>query len=200
MNRSFYHMINHALVGLTYRVSIDGFDKIPEEGPAVIIANHVSYMDALLINFACKRPVSFIIDQFIYNLPIVNHFVRIYRAIPILPNREAVTKALEEVGQRLENGEIVCIFPEGRLTYTGHLGHFKPGVEWIIKKNPVPVYPVCIKGMWGSIFSRKYIKAKRRFLPRSFRRKVTMSCEKPIQPTEISARHLQRTVLKMLTS
>ena len=92
------------------------------------------------------------------------------------------------------------IFPEGQLTYTGHLGRFKPGVEWMVDRDPVPVYPIVITGMWDSMFSRKYRKSKFRWVPRSFRRKIVAICGDPIHPGVMNVNYLQRIVLGMLVA
>lgn len=180
-----------------YRPQYYGFDQIPETGPALLIANHVSYVDGLLIHAGCKRPVHFIIDKAIYEVPGVNYFMRLNGSIPIAPKREIVEAALDQVSAYLQQGELVCIFPEGRLTYTGSLGRFKPGVEFIVKRDPVPVYPIALNGLWGSIFSRKYLKANFRWFPRSFRRDVRAICGEPIQPEDVKINRLQEIVLKL---
>ncbi len=189
------------ITNLIYRPEFIGFDKIPENGPILIIANHISYMDGVLIQVACKkRPIRFVIDEIIYRLPGVNYFMRHNRAIPILAKKESVEKALDDVSKALESGDAVGIFPEGQISYTGSLGRFKPGIEWIIERDPVPVYPIVIIGMWDSILSRKYRKAKFRWFPKNFRRKVVVICGDPIHPGNLHVNHLQRTVLGMLVA
>lgn len=196
----FYRYCASALMKLTYKVEYSGFEKIPKNGSAILIANHTSYMDGVIIQAVCKRPIRFVIDQYIYNLPGVNYFMQYNRAIPILAKKENVEKALDAISEGLENGDLVGIFPEGQLTYTGHLGRFKPGIEWIVDRDPVPVYPIVIVGLWDSMFSRKYRKSKCRWMPRSFRRKVVVVCGEPIHPGNLHVNHLQRTLLNMLIS
>lgn len=194
----FYNRGARALVHLIYRPKYYGFDKIPETGPAVLIANHVSYLDGLIIHAGCNRPVRYIIDKSIYEVPVVHHFMSRAGAIPIAPKREIVEQALDQVSEALRNGELVCIFPEGRLTYTGSLGRFKPGIEFIIKRDPVPVYPIALNGLWGSIFSRKYLKARFRWFPRSLRRRdIRAICGDPLSPEDIHINRLQEIVLKL---
>lgn len=185
---------------LTYNTTFVGFDKIPKNGPAIIIANHTSYLDGVIIQAACPRPIRFVIDHYIYNLPVVNYFMHYNRAIPILAKKESVGKALDTISSALDSGDLVGIFPEGQLTYTGILGRFKPGIEWIVDRDPVPVYPIVIIGMWDSMFSRKYRKSSLRWIPRSFRRKVVAICGDPIHPGNLYVNHLQRTVLGMLVA
>ncbi|MBL0319816.1 MAG: 1-acyl-sn-glycerol-3-phosphate acyltransferase [Alphaproteobacteria bacterium] len=193
----FFSFCARMIVKATYKLEYIDFDKIPKDGPAILIANHITYMDGLLIHGQLRRRVHFLIDEFIYKLPLVNFFMRLDQAIPIAPNRVSVSMALDMMTDVLAKGDILCLFPEGQLTYTGHLGHFKPGIEWIIKRYPVKVYPVVIEGMWGSVFSRKYRKSKSRWIPRSFRRKVTIMCGDPVTPDNIKAYHLQTIINEM---
>ena len=121
-----------------------------------------------------------------------------HRAIPILPKRNNIKQALDEISTALRNGEAVMIFPEGRLTYSGALSRFKPGVEWIIDRDPVPVYPVAIRGLWHSILSRKYIRSKKKLLPRYFRLKVDVECGERIEAAHDDAASLQKAVIALL--
>lgn len=182
--------------GLYHPAYID-FDKIPETGPGIIIANHVSYLDGLVISAGVRRPVRYVIDQYIYEQPGVHYFMKLNRAVPVEPTRDSVTAMLDTIAEGLEQGDMFCIFPEGQLTYTGYLGHFKPGVEWIIQRTPVPVYPIALKGLWGSIFSRKYLRAKWRWMPRSFLPEVTAICGEPIPPDQAEVRYMQRVILAL---
>lgn len=180
-----------------YAPRYTGFEQIPEKGPAVIISNHVSYVDGLIIASGCKRPVRFIIDTYIYNTPGIHYFMVYNRAIPIEPTRESVIHALDEISKALEEGDIVCIFPEGQLTYTGSLGRFKTGIESIIKRNAVPVYPVALTGLWGSVFSRKYLGSFRRFIPKGFSQPVRAICGAPIAPEQVTVNYLQKAIMRL---
>jgi len=184
------------LVRILYRCEFQGFSKnIPEEGPAVLICNHVSYVDGLIINAACNRPVRFIIDEEIYKVPAVKYFMDLNRAIPILPTRSSVKHAISEARAGLEQGDLIVIFPEGFLTYTGNMMRFRFGVEWIVKDMDVPVIPIALGGIWGSVFSRKYRRTKWRMIPRSFRRKIVAICGKPIPAEKARINHMQREVM-----
>lgn len=195
-----YRFLAGMLIKLTYNTQFIGFEKIPKNGPALLIANHASYLDGVIIQAACSRPIRFVIDHYIYNLPGVNYFMRHNRAIPIFAKKESVEKALDGISSALESGDLVGIFPEGQLTYTGNLGRFKPGIEWIVDRDPVPVYPIVIIGMWDSMFSRKYRKSSMRWIPRNFRRKVIAICGDPIHPGSLHVNHLQRTLLGMIVA
>lgn len=197
---SVYRFLARHLVKLVYKTHFIGFEKIPTHGPVIIIANHVSYMDGLIIQAACNRPIRYIIDEYIYRVPLVHYFMSLSRAIPILPRKESVKKALDEVSRGLDLGDIICIFPEGQLTYTGNLGRFKPGIEWIIERDPVPIYPVAIRGLWDSMLSRKYLRSKFPFFPRKFRLKVTAVCGDVIHPKDVRINHLQQVILNLKSS
>jgi hypothetical protein len=188
------------LIRLLYRVEYIDFDKIPHNGPVLIIANHVSYLDGLLIQLGCTRQVRFLIDRYIYETPGVNYFLKHNRAIPILPRKDSVNRALNDISDGLEAGDAVGIFPEGQITYTGHLSRFKPGIEWIIERDPVPIYPVVIKGLWGTLFSRKYSKSKWRLIPKGFRPKVVLKCGDVIHPEHVRVDTLQEKMLVLARS
>ncbi|MBN8530627.1 MAG: 1-acyl-sn-glycerol-3-phosphate acyltransferase [Alphaproteobacteria bacterium] len=195
----FYRFGARWLTRLIYRPRYEGFENLPKSGAAIIIANHISYVDGLIISAACDRNIRYIIDKAIFELPGVHYFMTLAKGIPVEPNRESVTRMLEEVENALREGDLVCIFPEGQLTYTGHLGRFRPGIEWILKRYPVPVYPIALKGLWGSVFSRKYRKSPLRWLPRFHkRRKIEAICGPMIPPAEASINHLQKTVIELL--
>ncbi len=195
-----FRFIARMLTKTFYKTEFIGFEKIPKTGPVLIIANHVSYMDGLMIQAACNRPVRFMIDQYIYNVPLVNYFMVHNKAIPILAKKESVGQALDTISKGLEAGDVVCIFPEGQLTYTGNLGRFKPGIEWIIERDPVPIYPVAIKGLWNSMFSRKYRKSAFRWFPKGVRGKITVICGDVIHPGNVRVNHLQRVILSLKES
>lgn len=192
-----YRHIAKLIATIFYRPLYTGFEHIPEKGPAILISNHVSYVDGLIIAAGCNRPVRFIIDTHIYSLPLVHYFMLYNRAIPILPTRESVTHALEEISAGLKAGDLVCIFPEGQLTYTGSLGRFKTGIESIVKRDPVPVYPIALTGLWGSVFSRKYLGSWRRFIPKRLHPRVHAVCGSAIAPEYVTVNRLQDTVLRL---
>jgi len=143
---------------LFYRINHENLEKIPSEGPAVIVCNHVSYMDALIIGSCCRRPVRFVMDKGIFGIPVLNFIFRTGKTIPITSRRkdpETYNNAFDRIAEELENGEIVCIFPEGKLTRDGDIDIFKSGIEKIIERTPAPVIPTALKGLWGSFFSHK---------------------------------------------
>jgi 1-acyl-sn-glycerol-3-phosphate acyltransferase len=146
------------LIHSIYRLEKSGLERIPDEGAAVIVCNHVSFVDALVISAACRRPIRFVMDHRIFKLPILSFVFRTGRAIPIAPAKEdpaMMDRAFAQVAQALRDGDLVAIFPEGRITDTGELYPFRPGIRRILEATPVPVVPVALRGLWGSFFSRK---------------------------------------------
>ena len=145
-------MLSHSL----YRIHHTGIEKVPDRGAALIVCNHVSYIDALVLAGAVKRPIRFIMAKDIYDAPVLNYLFRTARTIPIYPKHKdeaAYSNAFVEIREALEAGDLLCIFPEGALTKDGELGEFKSGVLKILEDHPVPVIPSALKGLWGSFFT-----------------------------------------------
>ncbi|MCF8197907.1 MAG: MFS transporter [Sulfuritalea sp.] len=146
------------LIHIVYRLRTKGLDQVPEEGPAVIVCNHVSFVDALVIMAACRRPIRFVMDHGIFRWPVLNFVFRTSKAIPIASAKEdpaMMEKAFDEVARALDAGDLVGIFPEGKITADGNINPFRPGITRILARNPVPVVPMALRGLWGSFFSRK---------------------------------------------
>lgn len=197
----FYRWCARVIIRLFYAIDYQNFEECNRhKGPKILICNHISYIDGLIINAAMRCKVRYIIDKDIYNIPLVKYFMDINQAIPIAPTRKDVGAALDRISEGLQNGDTICIFPEGQMTYTGHLGRFRPGIEWIINRDPVPIYPLALRGLWGSIFSRKYRKSRLRFMPRSIRPRVHCLCGSKIPPEEVTVDHLQKVVMKLRQS
>src|SRR4051812_35567880 len=127
----------HALTRFVYRPHYIGFENIPATGPAILISNHVSYVDGPVIDAGCPRRVRYLIDEELYHLPVLHYLMALDRAIPIAPNRKSVEAAFDQISAGLKAGDLICIFPEGFLTFTGSLGRFRPGNEWIIHRDAV---------------------------------------------------------------
>jgi len=198
----FYRYGSKVLTYLLYNIKFQGTENIPDEGGAILICNHISYVDGLIIHTASPRMVNFVIDEDIYNTTGIKYFMDINGCIPITPNKESVKKAIERIDEKLQDGELVCIFPEGVLTYTGNMSRFKFGIEWILNGAPddTIVVPMALKGLWGSIFSRKHYRAKCKFIPKTFRRKVNLICGKPITKENAKINHLQQVVMDLKNS
>ncbi|MGR5161648.1 MFS transporter [Vibrio owensii] len=190
------YLLSHCL----YRVSVTGRQHIPEQGAALIVANHVSYVDALILMGTSTRPVRFVMDKSISELPVLKYVFRHAGVIPICSPRkcaETYKRAFEQIEQALNNEEVVCIFPEGRLTSNGELGEFRPGVEKILKRTPVPVIPMALKGLWGSFFSHKngHALTKR---PTRFWSRIEVNIGELLQPTTLDRHLLQKEVQDLL--
>lgn len=179
-----------------YRLRVDGLKNIPPSGGVVLICNHVSYADWLIVAAAVNRPVRFVADHAFFKNWFLRQILVRSHVIPIAGGREDPSRtgqAYERIAAELRQGEVVCIFPEGQITYTGKIGAFKPGVIKIIKKTPVPVVPMCLHGLWGSVFSREGGRAMSR-LPRRFRAPVELRIGKPIPPAEVLIARLEEGV------
>ncbi len=145
------------LIKAAYRVRSEGLEHIPHEGAAVLVANHVSFVDAVVIMGAAPRPIRFVMDYRIFRIPLLSFIFRHCGAIPIASAKEdpvLMEQAFAEVSTALSNGELVAIFPEGGITRDGELQAFRPGICRILSSNPVPVIPLALSGLWGSYFSR----------------------------------------------
>jgi 1-acyl-sn-glycerol-3-phosphate acyltransferase len=185
------------LVSIMYRVKVRGLENIPERGPALIVCNHVSFMDPLVIGGSVRRPVRFVMDHNIFKVPVLNFIFRTARAIPIAPaheDRGELQKAFDRIDAELAEGEVVCIFPEGKLTRDGEMNEFKRGVEKILERRPVPVVPMALRGLWGSFFSRRGGKAPMAKLPSRFWSRIEMVVTAPVPGRDASATGLQKIV------
>jgi len=187
------------LVHTFYRVDKEGLERIPEEGACVLVCNHVSYVDAVVIAACVRRPVRFVMDHRIFAIPLLSFIFRTMRTIPIASAREDAAmkeRAFAAVAEALRNGEAVGIFPEGRLTDSGELNPFRPGIRQIIDATPVPVIPLALRGLWGSFFSRSANgKAMRRW--RGMFSRIALVAAPPVPPDEVTLDGLQATVLAL---
>ena len=185
-------MLSHTM----YRVDHENLDVIPEEGGALLVSNHVSFVDALLLAGACRRPIRFIMFKPIYDIPVLNFIFRTGGAIPIISQHidpKAFEEAFDEIARGLEAGDLLCIFPEGKLTLDGDMNEFKTGVERIIGRTPVPVVPLALQGLWGSFFSHRDGQALTT-RPRRFWSRVKIVAGVPVAPEAVSAASLQQHV------
>ncbi|HWS41426.1 MAG TPA: MFS transporter [Arenimonas sp.] len=187
-------------IHIMYRIDVHGVEThVPDNGPALLVCNHVSYMDALILSSAIPRPIRFVMYYKIFNTPGVSWAFKAARAIPIAgkhEDAELMQRAFDEVDQALAEGELVCIFPEGRLTPDGEIGNFKSGMEHILQKRPVPVVPLAIQGMWSSIFSRKGVKSYWR-IPGRFRAHTAVIADAPVDGATVKASDMELKVKAM---
>lgn len=189
-------LVVRGLTRIMYRVRSRGLEHIPPKGAAVLVCNHVSYVDALLILAASPRPVHFVMDAAYYHIPLLRRLFRAAGAVPIASGKmrpRVLKQAFVEIARILDEGGLVCIFPEGHLTRTGDIDAFRPGIERIIQHNPVPVVPLALRGLWGSFFSHSGGQAMTR-LPRRFWSRVELVAGEIVAPQRVSARHLRAIV------
>jgi hypothetical protein len=150
------------VVRVVYRLRVDGLEYVPKTGRVVLAANHVTYVDALILSAALARPIRFVMYHEFAELPLVGRFLKLARVIPIASGREnpeLLSRALDDIARALHDDEAVCIFPEGTLTDDGEINAFRRGIERIVARTPAPVIPLGLRGLWGSLFSR----ARKRF-------------------------------------
>jgi 1-acyl-sn-glycerol-3-phosphate acyltransferase len=186
------------LIRVLYRLRIEGIEEhVPDEGPALLVCNHVSFMDALLLGGAVPRPVRFVMYYKIYRLPVLHWLFKTAGAIPIAGAKEdpaLMQRAFAEIEATLADGGLVGIFPEGGLTPDGEIATFRPGVERILAAQPVPVVPMALRGMWTSMWSRRDVGTGRMRLPRRFRADVSLVAAPPVPPAQVTAAGLEQQV------
>ena len=180
------------LIHTFYRVDKNGLENIPDEGPCVLVCNHVSFVDALVIGGSIQRPVRFVMDHRVFKIPVLNFVFRTAGTIPIASAKEdpeMLERAYERIDEYLKAGEVVCIFPEGRITDNGDLYPFKKGITRIIERTPVPVIPMALRGLWGSFFSRWGGTAMR--YPRGVFSNIGLVIDKAWSPLQVTPEALQ---------
>ncbi|UVA77678.1 MFS transporter [Pandoraea commovens] len=183
-----------------YRIEVKGADQIPDEGPCVLVCNHVSFADAVVIGASIRRPVRFVMDHRIFKIPVLSWFFRTVGAIPIAPAHEdaaGLERAYAQIAKALDAGDVVCIFPEGKLTASGDLQVFRQGVQRIIERSPVPVVPMALRGLWGSFFSRHGGAAMTRPFKRGILNRLELVVGEPVAPAQATPESLRDKVLKL---
>ncbi len=196
------------LVRTLYRLKLHGIEKeVPDEGAALLVCNHVSYMDALILSACIPRPARFVMHWKIFNIPVMHWIFRTAKAIPIAgarENPEVMQRAFDAVDAALAEGELVCIFPEGALTKDGNIAPFKSGMEKILERaaargQVVPVVPLALRNMWGSMWSRRNASGEggrlhRMRLPRRLRAHVEVVAGAPVDGRVATAELLEEHV------
>lgn len=188
------------LVTTMYRIDMEGFDRhLPDNGPALVAANHVSLLDGIFLGALAKRPIRFVMDHRWANRPLLRHLFRAAKVIPIASRKEdpqALKKAFAAIHEALERGEVVGIFPEGALTRDGEMQGFRPGIEKILAKTPVPVVPVALGGFWGSFFSHAGGTAGAK-APRRFWSQIQLRAGEALDGGRLSAGSLEEVIRGM---
>lgn len=183
------------LIHTIYRIEVKGYENLPQRGAAIVACNHVSYADPLLIAGVIKRPVHFVMHHKIFRMPILNFIFRTGKAIPIATreeNPEVLERAYKSIRKVLDERNVLGIFPEGGITKTGDIQTFKRGIEKVISEQPVPVVPMALCHMWGSLFSLRDPKEKRR--PYKFRAHIELRIGPAINPDDLTAERLEKAV------
>ncbi len=189
---------------ICYHLKISGATHIPKEGAAILVSNHVSFIDWLIIGGAIKRPIRFVMYYRFARTPLLRFIMRQGGVISIAgksENEKIFDSAFEKISHALQNGELVCIFPEGSITRTGEIQEFKRGLEFVLMKNSVPVIPIALKGLWGTFFSpdQKKIMIKI-FKIFTFFPQVHLNIGEQILPANATAAHLEKLVRALAKS
>ena len=188
---------------LVYRFEVRGDEHIPTEGAAILVCNHVSFVDAILLMAASPRPIVFIMDHRIFKLPVLGTLFRFAKAVPIAPQKEdpqAYEQAFARARAVLDAGDLLCIFPEGAITRDGTLGEFKGGVMKLLEANPVPVVPLALRNLWGSFFSRIEGNAMSKPFRRGFFSRVGLVAGEPVPPAQVTPGGLRERVGALLAA
>jgi len=189
------------LIHTLYRLDERGLENIPEQGAALLVCNHVSFVDALVISAACRRPIRFVMESAIFSAPVINVLARGMKAVPIASQKEdpqVYEHAFATVARELAAEELVCIFPEGRLTTDGLIGPFRPGLMRILAQTPVPVVPIALSGLWGSVFSRQAGRFWAALL-QSVSSRIGITVGRAVPPEEVTPELLRERVMALGT-
>lgn len=190
------YLITHAM----YRLKVVGEEKIPQEGGLILVANHVSFADWLVVMAAIRRPLHFVMWYTYAELPVLKFLFRDAGVIPISSARlrpKILAQAFVAIREYLRGGRVICIFPEGQITKTGELNKFRNGVEKMVEETPVTVIPIALRGLWGSNFSRHKGGFWARFWRRPMRSRIEVVVGDPVPPEEVRAERLQELVAQL---
>ncbi|MDP9254476.1 MAG: AMP-binding protein, partial [Verrucomicrobiota bacterium] len=187
------HAIGRPLLRTVYRVTAIGRENLPAGG-FLLLPNHISWVDAIVLLLACPRPIHFIIDEEFYWNRFLHPILRTVRSIPITPRRPR--DAMREAAEKIRAGEVVCLFPEGQLSRSGTLLRLRRGYELIARQANTPVVPVWLDRLWGSIFS---FQGGRFFTkwPRKFPYHVLVAFGKPLSPEAADMATVREELLKL---
>src|SRR5438552_3620596 len=187
------YFIGRPLVRCFYRVTALGLENLPEDG-FLLLPNHISWVDALVLQLACPRPIRYIIDQEYYHKPILHPFLRVLGCIPI--NTRHSHLAVRAATEKIAEGEIVCLFPEGRLERAATLLRLQRGYELIARHANAQVVPAWLDQLWGSIFSFQGGRFFRK-LPKHTRYPVTVAFGKPLEAKAADTAAVREELLKL---
>jgi 1-acyl-sn-glycerol-3-phosphate acyltransferase len=188
---------------VVYRFRIRGDENIPTEGAAILVANHVSFIDAVLLMAASPRPIRFIMDHQIFKVPVLGWMFKLAKAIPIAPQKTdpaIYENAFAQARRVLDEGDLLCIFPEGGITRDGQLQPFKGGIMKILETHPVPVVPLALTNLWGSFFSRVDGSAMSKPFRRGWFSRVGIVGGAPMAAAEVTPERLRERVGGLLAA
>ncbi|TAK89457.1 MAG: MFS transporter [Burkholderiaceae bacterium] len=183
------------LVHSVYTMKKRGLEHIPDRGAALLVCNHVSFADPVVLMGISPRPIRFVMDYKIFSTPFMSWFFRQAKVIPIASAKDdpvMMEQAFAEVSSALRNGDLVMIFPEGGITRDGTIQRFRPGVTRVLESDPVPVIPLALCGLWGSVFSRHGGSLWARL--RSAHTRIAVHAGPPIEPSAATPEYLQQRV------
>ena len=186
---------------VVYRLKVRGDEHLPTDGAAILVCNHVSFIDAVILGVCSPRPMVFLMDHRIFKTPGIGWFFRAVKAIPIAPQKEdpqAYEQAFERARQVLRDGDLLCLFPEGAITKDGRMQPFKAGIMKVLASDPVPVIPAALHNLWGSTFSRIDGTAMARPLRRGLFNRIGLVVGEPIPPEAVTPEALQVRVQSLL--
>src|SRR3954470_6651868 len=178
---------------IIYRVSPVGRERLPAGG-FLLLPNHITWVDAIILSLACPRPIRFIIDEGVYSNRLLNPFLRALNCIPITGRK--AKDGMREAIARIRAGEVVCLFPEGELSRTGSLLRLRRGFEIIARQADAPIVPVWLDQLWGSIFSYE----RGRFftkIPKAVPYRATVAFGEPLQADETDIASVREQLLKL---
>jgi 1-acyl-sn-glycerol-3-phosphate acyltransferase len=192
------------VANLFYRIKVEGLSKIPKVGSVVLVCNHVTFIDWLILMGTINRPIRFVIHYSFMKKPLFRFVLKKAKVIPIAgrwEDKNLLLSAFDNIKKVMDDGAVICLFPEGKITYDGELNRFRPGIEKIVSDSPAPVVPIALKGLWGSFFSRKYGNACSNFklFLKFKRREVLLQINEPILPSEANASKLEEIIRSMMT-
>lgn len=192
--RDFLRLMTLLISRAHYRVIANGADRIPARGGVLLVCNHVSYVDTLILSIACKRSIRFMAYDAFFQTPLLGSILRLFGAVPISATK--AKEAIRTASEHLTAGEVVCIFPEGQLTRTGCLMELKSGFELIARRAKAPVVVAHLDGLWGSIYTfagGKYFFKR----PESLRRRtVRVAFSQPLAAEEATTERVREILLE----
>ena len=190
--RAFYFIVC-GIARLVYRVKAIGTENLPTSG-CLLVPNHITWVDAIILQLACPQAVRFIIDEEFYRKPVLQPVLRMVRAIPI--DRRKPREAIRRATEQIEAGQFVCIFPEGQLSRTGTIARLQRGFEMIARHAQAPVVPVFLDQLWGSIFSFRGGRFFRKW-PKHFPYRATVGFGAPLSAEEATIARVHEDLLKL---